>query len=973
MKLYKISEEKENNSPLFSESIVNDVYYKGLIDNKDKIIWNVELNKSWKAFENNIYALDIFGFNKSVQTSGRWWFKCTITCKSKHADNIDSQNITLEYVEITVYLNVEDGRRQEPVITWRMTDPVDVALIKRDILLNKLNIKNIIFINEIKGAKVINGRQVIDAIRLTRIRLDKDKPAVSLLLYYFKRESNFILEYVIFDIEHDKMISCKSIGTFDTQNNVKIAFDNQIERAIANGYTTNKSVNYIPINANLSNWDFINNIPKTETDVIETPIEPESAPVEKEMPKAEPSKADMSKYLGEDVQITEEDLMNFAKGIKKEAQAYHDPEGFFSGNIPDYALRFLGTTSVDSSQIQSMFGRTNEAVTLVNQFNSSLLLNISFIFNFSKGGAYGVYLSELDRAIKTKALQKELESKGYIVRPNEKGMLFAYSKNPEGNEQETQKDIDLLYSQLQQKGGSAFGINMNSILNAAKQDAANIQSEDPNLWEWIAVVHLGATIVHEAIHAKGNNDEGPSEQAEQSFIAWALPKVNEMYQKNLMAQGKAELFVPLIVTDQTRHAKKQTWYKKAQSYFPLQMLNKPTGSDLIGRFPRDISKNYGETLGLGLILNKNMSLPIEKRLSKQFMTELPPDLNQEHDILELQLRKNTRGERRIPSNKHIEEVLSEDHNDTNSYKITEEILDDNRPKPILKTINNKIASNMQKTATVFGWYNNLAISDQSTIPGLGDRVMLWDDRDEDFSQEEDWIRSQPRYNPEYDIKGIYYRWIEPRFTPQLFDDMTRDLSNTSPAKRFAATVDYNDYSKIVFILKTAINKIKDKSIKSTRFLISGDLLPLFYKVLSNLDVCKVKHNYITKHNDDDLYSLWLYSKDVEDEVIEDIENKIQNKNLDDETYNMFLKPSLNLEDVKLKIVELCKRYNLSDFSVESVVGDNALMIYSPIGDSIFKIGELLAKQLKVSKVKFVPKQKIMYYLYNGVKIIFEQK
>jgi hypothetical protein len=53
-----------------------------------------------------------------------------------------------------------------------------------------------------------------------------------------------------------------------------------------------------------------------------------------------------------------------------------------------------------------MFSRANDAIQLVNRYNSSLLSNVSFIFNFAKSGAYGVYLSALDRAIKTKVLQK---------------------------------------------------------------------------------------------------------------------------------------------------------------------------------------------------------------------------------------------------------------------------------------------------------------------------------------------------------------------------------------------------------------------------------------------------------------------------------------------------------------------------------------------------------------------------------------
>ena len=80
--------------------------------------------------------------------------------------------------------------------------------------------------------------------------------------------------------------------------------------------------------------------------------------------------------------------------------------------------------------------------------------------------------------------------------------------------------------------GNAFGINMNAILNASKQDAMAVQSSDPDIWQWMAVLHLGGTLVHEASHAKGARDEGAAEAAEQQFINFALPLVNEAYKEN---------------------------------------------------------------------------------------------------------------------------------------------------------------------------------------------------------------------------------------------------------------------------------------------------------------------------------------------------------------------------------------------------------------------------------------------------------
>jgi hypothetical protein len=44
---------------------------------------------------------------------------------------------------------------------------------------------------------------------------------------------------------------------------------------------------------------------------------------------------------------------------------------------------------------------------------------------------------------------------------------------------------------------------MNNVLSSARDDAAKMKSPDPNIWELLAILHLGETIVHEAAHSKG--------------------------------------------------------------------------------------------------------------------------------------------------------------------------------------------------------------------------------------------------------------------------------------------------------------------------------------------------------------------------------------------------------------------------------------------------------------------------------------
>lgn len=246
-----------------------------------------------------------------------------------------------------------------------------------------------------------------------------------------------------------------------------------------------------------------------------------------------------------------------ASNKKKGKKGYRaaDFSGYFSGNVPDYAANLIGTASVDASQIKSAFGKTDDAIKMVNQFDGNLLKNITFIFNFSQSGAYGVYLGELDKAIKTKALTKQLEQKGYKV-TDQNGVLTAFSEKGDIGQEQIDKDIENLYKQLDQGGGTAIGVNMAKIIQSSHENSNSIPSPDPDwLFEQLTILHLGETIVHECTHALGHSDEGPSEAAEQNFANWALPQINQKYMQHLKSIGKDSEFQEIILSGQKKHAK----------------------------------------------------------------------------------------------------------------------------------------------------------------------------------------------------------------------------------------------------------------------------------------------------------------------------------------------------------------------------------------------------------------------------------
>lgn len=677
--------------------------------------------------------------------------------------------------------------------------------------------------------------------------------------------------------------------------------------------------------------------------------------------------------------------------IKKEAQ---DFQGYFTGDVPEYAINILGTPMVDASQIKSMFGKVDQAIDLVNRFDSSLLQNVSFIFNFSKSGAYGVYLPSLDRAIKNKALLRELEQMGYEAEINEQGLITARHTQEQKTPEQIQQDINMIKQKIESKGGTAFGINMHDILNAAKMDAQQTQSEDPNLWEWMALLHLGATIVHEAIHAGGAEFEGPSEQAESKFIEWALPIINDEYKQNLESQGKGDMYAPLHISGTTRNAKGKNWYKKAQtmsysppSYFNQSKFDRPSGSDLSGRFPTGIESDQGMA-GWAMIMQEDQSIPLEKRLDRRFVSPMPSDLDQSNDIYDEQLRKSREGLERHDLNMSTEELLSEGHDENRGYVTMEELLDEKRPKPLMIPMNkNASANSFVKIATVFGWYNNLEISDGSTIPGLGDRVMSWDWADEDFKWTEEEISHQPRYNPTYDIKGFYYRYIEPRFQPRLFSDIQEDVTNTAPAKRFASNdIDKNKKMiKILSVLSSIRNKIRKGDIKSTRLVMSEDVTHLVNNLFRST-AFKVRYYPLDKTPlGEVVFAVWISIINISDEEIQRAELYLRegsgNRNLAEKLIGYTAHHQSVIDDVINKTKGICQDYGVKDVYLvggyprdlildghEANVED--LDFSGSWPNQSLKIGGLLAEALGVSDVAFYNRTMTLSFEYKGLKIDF---
>ena len=203
--------------------------------------------------------------------------------------------------------------------------------------------------------------------------------------------------------------------------------------------------------------------------------------------------------------------------IKK---AQSNTSQFMHGEIPEYSAGFIGSPNVDTSQIASIFPNVNKSVNLVNKFDSRYLHNITFIFNSSDQGSYGVYVPALDRSAKEKVLKKKLEGKGYKIN-SEGETLVADDPKGEKQQDEIQKDIESLWKELEGYGGSVFGVNMSKDLDAARNNARIAKSNYPedvvkllesamssvtgssSMEDFFCIVEVGSTIVHEATQTTG--------------------------------------------------------------------------------------------------------------------------------------------------------------------------------------------------------------------------------------------------------------------------------------------------------------------------------------------------------------------------------------------------------------------------------------------------------------------------------------
>jgi len=869
---------------------------------------------------------------------------------------------------------------------------------------NKINAQKISL-----PSKYVHDKEVYYYQRLTRVKTNAQHAAV-LELYLIKNKSGYTPMFFSGYLELGQASGEKVLTKTKTLEEAIEDIDKHAKAARdQKGYVGPESGLYIAEGATRYNWNFVLNKWKSNpanlspetSEFYESPESPEipSTPIIQEVEESQSSQDVSQTPQTPQTPIAPRKKSRF--DFRKLMGSAQDFEGYFSGEVPDWTGSLIGTPSVDASQISGMFSGTNEAISLVNSYTSDALKNVAYIFNFSKGGAYGVYIPELDKAIKTKALQKQLEQKGYKI-IDQHGVLTAYPTKAETTPEQIDKDIDELWQQLNTSGGSALGINMGDVLRATGENTAKImdglrsQTQDvpPQiesiLKEVLGVYHLAAIILHESSHAKGG-DEPKAQNDEHAFRSWAQAHLNRQYQSKLSAAGLDEFYSPLELGTEVLHAVSKSWYKEAQgimgrlNYSPAGGAPTPNGSDIRGRYNgQNKSEGFAEW---AMLVQQDQSIPIEQRLNRSNMAPLEKDVDQENDIIEEQLRKQFKNDSKPNVQLIVEELLAPARDESQGYKAMETMLEEQRPQPLMlplqKAAMNKLGGRYNG---LFGWYNNLDLADGSTIPGLSDRVMAWDDRDESFSAEEQWIKSQERYNPEYDLKGFYYRWIEPRFKPELFDNMTKDYVNTHPAKRFGSKLD-PEISRMLSVIKLIEESIINEKIKATRLVITEELADMIKRLLGK-EGLKLRSYKVA--NSDNIFAIWVYGRGVSESGLDKAEQYFQNvdgseqyKDLAEDLLSGKSIVTLAVEEIVNTTKELCKEY---DVEYLYITGEYARKIFSKEAtpfvselnftgmsiDATLKIGNMLSDRLNVPRDFVINGKAGLVFPYKGVRVLFSK-
>ena len=168
-------------------------------------------------------------------------------------------------------------------------------------------------------------------------------------------------------------------------------------------------------------------------------------------------------------------------------------------------------TTVDDSQITSVYDKANIAVDLVRAFRPELLYNISTIANLA-AGAYGLYNSGENQQMLDPSMEQRLIYWGKIrkdqIQKLPRQVLKQYFPKLDARQVKVQDTVH---------------VNVKRILSQSKSDME-------------AVLQIASTIIHECVHeiekeTRGQTQEGGPQAEERRFMEWAKQHMTEIITK----------------------------------------------------------------------------------------------------------------------------------------------------------------------------------------------------------------------------------------------------------------------------------------------------------------------------------------------------------------------------------------------------------------------------------------------------------
>ena len=171
----------------------------------------------------------------------------------------------------------------------------------------------------------------------------------------------------------------------------------------------------------------------------------------------------------------------------------------------------VGTEEVDSSQIERLYDKAKISVELVQKYDQTLpqeeklLLRINAILPLSSG-VYGLYMSGDNKNV----IGQDVLNRLKLIFPKDAMLSQKAEKLPASVIKQYLPDLD----ERKIIPSDSIHVNIQKTLQTVKND--------PKL----AVIEIGATIVHEATHDKeyrktGRTSEAGPENAQKAFAQWA--------------------------------------------------------------------------------------------------------------------------------------------------------------------------------------------------------------------------------------------------------------------------------------------------------------------------------------------------------------------------------------------------------------------------------------------------------------------